>query len=154
MRHLASVLCQRVVVDEDSGQFSLMGLISGIRGVPLTEQTPASGPENIPIPFKLVSLWMRSNLDIPETPAVLITFCGPDGTVADGFQAEFTVDLDQAVFRRSKADISGIPYLGAGVCEFVVHQKQDDEWQELARVPLVVHVDALPEEASRTETPN
>ena len=64
--------------------------------------------------LKLVTLWMRSALDVREKPNVRITFYGPDGTPAPDFEAKFSVDLSSTTFRRSTVNVSAVPYLGQG----------------------------------------
>ena len=133
MRHVWTVVCEKVVVDSRTNNASLDVLEQVLLG---PEAFGSDAPVLVPMPMTIASLWHRNELDDPERGTARMTIIDPSGTrIAE---AEIAVDLTQHVRSRSFAQTGGMPITGVGVYEFVIEQQANDDWTEVARVPLQV----------------
>lgn len=151
--HVWSVLCDRSVIDKSSNQVSLLNVVESLKLFVDKEELDklrqlGGGSEEAPS-FKrrmhFVTWWVRSALDVPETVPIRIVVISPRGE--RGGTASATVDLSEKSSYRIQIVIDGLKYLGEGRYWFAVEQKVDEEeWSEVARVPLSVAVTEANEE--------
>jgi len=91
----------------------------------------------VPLNAEIVTLWSRSNPEHGETRRYRITCDSPNQQLFDNV-AE--VDLTDYVRRRMRAKIDVLPIPESGTYYFNVYlrNKSDDDWCEVARIPLQV----------------
>jgi hypothetical protein len=99
---------------------------------------PPTGKIAVPCSFELVSLWIRSEIETPEQPALRITVVGPDGSSSHG--PEQKIDLVGAQRSRSILKMKSLPISGSGYHFLVVETKDQTKegWTTVARLPLQV----------------
>lgn len=137
-RHVWSVLCSKGVVDEQSNQISLLDVLEHVSFE--VASLPKQEGDNIRLvhfPCQLISLWTRSDHDVPELAECRLYLLKWDGSESKRVPME--VDLRKSPRFRSTFRMEGVP-LGTGLLWFVVECRSsaDDTWIEAARVPLEV----------------
>jgi len=91
----------------------------------------------LPIHLDLVSLWIRSDSEQPESGISRITFVSPSAKVMA--ISEPNIDLLKTERARNVVQFEGIPLEESGRYLFRVELKSsDDEWLQVASVPLSV----------------
>lgn len=136
-KHIWSVLCTRGVLDRYTNNVSLHDVVEEIAITPSRPMPDALGA--FPASLSLVSLWVRSEADTPETVQTRMRLLAPDGTKV----AEGSVVVDMTTHKRSRyfSHLTAMPFKGDGVYQFVVEQLVgDQDWREVASVPLEVTV--------------
>ena len=140
MKVIWSILCQSSAVDRDTNSLSLFNIIEEVT---FPAQPPQIQPEQ-PLPerimlanFELVTLWMRSNLEVPERGRGRLRIVLTEGQEVT-FQ-EFEVDLTQYLRFRTRVRLPGFPTGGPGIYRFIVDRKTDaSEWTEMFELPIRV----------------
>ena len=140
IEHIFSVLCSGVSIDAETNAISLFKVLEQLNVFTDSEQ-----PLRIPIHFEIISLWTRRS---PETPCLgktRLTFCTP--AEAPKQHAEIQIDLSQATNYRSRVISDGIELTGPGRYQFIieVQQENDQEWEKVATLPLLVSYQAPPQ---------
>ena len=151
MKVLWAVLCQSSSVDRESNNVSLFNVLEEVR-------LPASVPEMTGEPgltegalgalgqFQLVILVARSDEGVAEKIRARVRVFPPmaeDPIVT----SEFDVDMSEYLRVRQRVNFPGIPASRqhgpvAGTYDFVIDSRRgDQQWEEMARVPLRVAVD-------------
>ena len=138
MRHVWSVLCQDAVIDRDSNAVSIFKCMEGVAAKFAGSELPTA----MPFECKLVTLWSRSDVSVPEKVPSRIRYVAPDGTSLQEIPHE--VDLTEHARSRNFLFLQTLPYRSDGVYEFVIETRDDDEWQVVAKVPFQVSVDHEP----------
>ncbi|MEA3344807.1 MAG: hypothetical protein U9Q78_00935 [Chloroflexota bacterium] len=133
--HVWTVVCSRSVIDRDSNNVCLLNVLEQITvgGKPTAEDVEA-----IPIEMEVVSLWARSDLDVPTGGAERLTLVSPSGEVL--FSGESEIDLSAHRRFRNRARFRGLPIREEGRYVFRVESQADDEvgWHHAADIPLEV----------------
>ncbi len=146
MRHIWSVLCQLTVVD---ARRNTVSLIETIERLTFSAMEIAPGEDRtlvFPLPIELASLWIRSDLDMPEENIIRVQIAAPSGEILN-IEQEFTVDLNEFQRYRALFTFNFLPYVGNGFYHFVVQWLDDDEeWQDAASIPLEVVMETSPDE--------
>ena len=134
--HVWSVLCTRSVTDRDSNTICLLDVVEQINVV-----APVSLPGALAIKLELVSLWTRTDPELPSRGRERIRLLAPDGSQTA--QAELELDLTKFQRLRTQAQITGLPLSGSGRYWFAVDLQRENEstWQEVARIPVHVVVE-------------
>lgn len=147
-KHIWSVLCYKGCLDQYTNQVSLLDVIENISLRP-TGPAP-SGNVHIPIQMNLVSLWMRSDLNSPETFETRIIVKAPDGF--EHPSNELVADLQTHTRIRTFRRFEILPYRGPGLYEFIVEYRgtASDAWNSVVAVPLDVRVEEVPAGAPAT----
>jgi len=140
-RHIWSVLCSRMVVDEESHTVSL---IDAMEQLTITlSPDKAEIPENtmVPVTMRLVSMFIRNDPEKPEPPeTVRFEIHSPKGKTIG--HAELNSILEKAIRCRLFLNIQGLPWCGEGLYHFLVRQRRGKKpkWVTVAKVPLQVTV--------------
>ena len=130
--HIWSVLCESSIVDRETNNISLQTVREQI--VIFSEPRPGG---IIPGHMELVSFWCRT---VPEEPAVdnvRVTILNPSGESIRSI--DVIVDLSGAERSRNRIVFEGFPADQPGRYIFLVEISVDDEWIQVARVPLSVY---------------
>lgn len=131
--HIWTVVCRQSVIDRDSKNLSLFNVLEQI-----TIQGEANTEERtvIPMDLEVVSLWSRSDYNVPAKGVQRLTLLSPDGeSLASGEQE---IDLSKHRRFRNRARFRGLPMKGDGRYTFRVEQmtEEEAEWQHVTDIPL------------------
>jgi hypothetical protein len=143
-----AILCERAVVDRETNNISLFNVVEEV-AVPA--QPPVSLKELglphgvVPVVFRLVVLWSRSDQGVPEKGRGRVRVGMPTETIA--FGGEFDVDLMEFLRSRAMINLPGLPIGGGdGIYRFLIDGKTNSEdWTQMFELPLRVtfqHQDA------------
>ena len=162
MNHVWTVFCARSIVDRGTNQVTLVDAIEVI-GLLVTAEEEAKVKEGLtrkedlafPMETILVSLWTRSQLEVPEKGIYRTTLFAPDGSPCPPVvQKEHTVDLTAHPRLRTSLKLSGLPLRGPGLHSFQLEQNMGaDQWETVARVPFVITYDRVGTEGVPAEPP-
>ena len=136
-RHVWSVICRKSVTD-DKKQLTLVDVIESIT---LHEKEPLdlfeAGQEGVYVEFafEFVSLWTRSEPEVPETGTIRHCVRSPDGVLLT--QPETALDLETRPNARIILKVPAIPIRGTGIYEWIVQIKgPSGKWRRVAMSPL------------------
>ncbi len=134
--HVWSVLCKDFTVDKETGNATLFKTLEQLTLLRSAE-AESDEPDQIQFNMTLVSLWSRSDPDVPESCLSRYIFKSPSGKTM-GSQ-EYPIDLRKHVRHRNLMRMAGIGFGGFGRYQFVI-QKQlpSGKWTRVAMIPLEV----------------
>lgn len=147
--HLWSILCYKACVDEATNSVSILDvyekiIIQNVSDPASLEKTRRDGKEAFfPIRMDLMSHWVRSDFEKPESGKLRLVLQPPTGkrlTLVD----ELLIDLDEHPRFRSRIQMPAMPYRGPGIYYFLVSLRQAKGWKRVAKIPFEI---ALSEEA-------
>lgn len=149
--HIWSVLCYKGCLDTYTNQVSLLDVIENISLKP--EGPIPQGDVRIPMPMSVVSLWTRSDYDVPETFETRLVLKVPNGSVL-ATKEIIKADLQSHTRIRTFARLQAFPYQGPGLYKYIVEYRgmPNVPWQAVATIPVDVRVEAPPPEAPVTPT--
>jgi hypothetical protein len=139
--HIWSVLCNKAIIDRDSGQVTIFEAIENLN-LPRTKGEIAheiDGVEEevaIQHAMQLVTLWVRSDLERPEEQHARVRLLSPSGQELNTWAVP--VDLKSFLSLRWRLVFQGVPWRGPGRYWYVVEMKDGEEWGQRCRVPLVL----------------
>lgn len=143
--HVWSVICSRSLVDKENNNITLSNIIEQIE---IGFSVEPSGVGLIPMDNEIVSFWVRSDPDQPETGRSRVMFEKPDESSLIVSESE----IDLVNFERARTRvISNMLQIGSrGRHHFVVQcqQANSQDWQTVARVPLDVKYVIVPQPPS------
>lgn len=126
-RHIWSVLCQSVLLDQFSNSMSLIQAIEGF-SVPAL---PSSAPQ-----MMVGSLWLRTGKESQLISRIRIL--DPAGKVVNVIENKpASLSLPRS---RTITILGGFPLVSAGVYSMVVESKKEGGWMEEAAIPLEISV--------------
>jgi len=134
-----SVLCRKGVLDKYTNQMSLLDVIDELTIAPAGPIPPGAQDVFLAVQFHVVSLWMRSDLSMPESVRFRIVISGPDGR---SFGPEGDINLQDFARARHFMRFEALPFHGAGLYRFSIERYLADtaDWEKLASVPLEVKI--------------
>lgn len=133
--HVWTVVCSNAAIDIDSKNVSIQNVLEQIN------VTVEPAPELvINIPYQIVSMWVRSEADMPAKGRSRITLIEPDGNTI--VVAEMPIDLTEVERSRQRVYCQGLRVPAAGRYVFRVELLEDGQpdWRLAASVPLRVFV--------------
>lgn len=134
--HVWSVLCGQAIVDERSNNVSLINVLETVTFV--GPAPPADGDVRLPFEAELVSVWTRSDPDIAAYGQAKLLIQTPSGKQREGPLVE--IDLsDQLVFKT--IGVVALPFSELGLYYFIVQLQHKDEWVQVSKIPLLVHLE-------------
>jgi hypothetical protein len=138
MEHIWSVLCRLSVIDTRRNNVSLIEVLERLGFSGLEIEVDEQQTIALPYSVELVSMWTRSDLDVPEVAKMRISIKSPSGDILNPEQQDFAVNLDQHTRARIMVQFPGLPFVGNGVYRFVVQglDEYTEDWREFASVPL------------------
>lgn len=126
-RHIWSVLCQSVLIDQFSNSMSFIQAIEGL-SVP---HVPASAPQ-----MMVGTLWIRTGKESQLLSRIRIL--DPHGKVANIVENKpASLALPRS---RTITVLGGFPLVAAGIYSLVVESKQDGAWVDEATIPFEVSI--------------
>lgn len=133
IKHVGSVLCREVVIDQETNQASLFNLLEAI-----TIFDKPAGQGMVPLSFEVFSLWIREDENIPVKGFFRLRYCDSNGAELGSYQGE--IDLTNAVFHRTRVKFPVLTIADQGRYNFFVDLQGDgkEEWQTVATLPLQV----------------
>jgi hypothetical protein len=136
MHHVWSVLCSHSLIDQETNNISLFGVLEQISatGPPVTGERQA-----VPINCELVTLWSRSIPDQSETGRFRLR-CETPNTLL--FESEGDIDLTNHRRRRlrAKIDLLPVPETATYYFRMCLWNAADNDWCEVAAIPLDVEI--------------
>jgi hypothetical protein len=140
--HVWSILCSQAIIDRETNNVSIWNAIEQI--------TIAAEPKPrgvVPIRFDIATLCVRSDMDVPAKGNLRIILSTPSGE--DVQLNEAPIDLINYERARNITQIQGLPANESGIYIIKIELKQDDEWEQVAKIP--VSIVFQPPEATKSE---
>ena len=141
IQHLWTVPCRVTITDQQSNNISLIEVLEELTVPPPNSRIPLTVAFS-PLMIDLVTLWSRGNPDEPEFGNARSSLVSPAGET----MIEQVVELDLRERRRFRTigRFLGLPLQQAGTYAWRVEKRQGENatWEEVARVPLEVHVES------------
>lgn len=143
--HVWTVLCRKPVFDQGQNpQISLIDVIGRLNlgsQQPLEEAEKSDRPVYSQAEFSMVSLWLRSDIEEPETATLRYEVECPDGETLK--LSESSIDLERKPTHRVILNMPVFPIRGVGFYYWItrVRQPRGKTWREVARVPVELRVD-------------
>lgn len=132
--HIWTVVCSRVVVDRESNNVSIQNVLEqlNIMGEPKPDGM-------LPINVEIVSLWVRSDLDVPGRGRSRLTFLFPSGKRIE-VSGELNVNLSESRRGRTIMKLQGFPIRESGQHALCVEFQNEGEaeWHQVAAIPVEV----------------
>lgn len=133
IRHVYSVICQRLLVDPSNNVVSLMDCADRILLPPIAVE--AGKTLLVPVGLSIMSHWTRDPSDNPDEARARYSLFTPAGTTIPG--GEIEVRLIDHRNARTTTGLPLHPFTGPGRYWHVIElQQTGGEWQEVARLPL------------------
>lgn len=131
--HVWSVLCSHAVVDRRTNNASLQHVVEQIT----IRQEPRPDAA-VMLPLDLMTLWVRSDFDVPHAGRERVLYCSPSGDVLLEHQLE--IRLDKAKRSRTVLTFESLQVAQPGRYSFHVELQGEieDEWTRVATIPLEV----------------
>ena len=152
IRNIWSVLCTKSITDVQSQNVTLVEVPEELY-ILFDENEKAL---NVLINSELVTYWERENENIPGNGAFRVRLKFPEGSPEPELKNEDVayVDLTDNLRARVVMRVQTIPVFGPGIYRFFVEVQSDDDWQEVASIPLLVKAfekeDSTGEESSES----
>lgn len=127
LKHVWTVLCERVTIDKESGLVSYSTCVEAISGAEL----PAAPPL-----LALGSRWHNSKKD-PAPLDIKLVLVAPDGKESVLLEVP-TQTVGGSSDHRTIFSLNGIGFKAYGVYVFVVQQRIGKKWQVVAEIPINV----------------
>lgn len=133
IHHVWTVLCSRALIDRDSNNISIHNVLEQ-----LNIAAPPQPDLALNIHFEILSLWVRTNSDVPAQGTSRVTLEDPQGKRR--IVSELTIDLAEVERARHRVLGQGLEVSQAGRYNFLVELQETgrSEWREVAVVPLTV----------------
>ena len=143
MNVIWAILCQNVIVSQQSNNISLIEVIDELTVPVPPPQTLGESDEEFSatLDFRLTVFWARSDHRIPERGQSRVKLVAPDGRESTPVEQE--IDLTQFPRMRSIGRMIGspLPLTQEGQYRFIIEVKTpDSDWQEVSELPLWVAI--------------
>lgn len=144
MKHIWTVFCRNVLEDKNSGNLSLIDIVERMTfSAELPEERPYTVP--VPIPFYIVSSWLKPDESDKKSYYTRIRILSPDGT--ELVNEEVKLEFENSPKLRVSGQVGSLPYTINGLYEFEIALKSDSDWVVVAQIPLeIVHEQPEPEQ--------
>lgn len=137
MEHVWSVLCKSALEDRRTNNVSLIETLERV-----VFHTDEPDVEGFGIELAFVTMWYRSDLNLPEEALARLQLISPQ---ADSLvQADYKVDLTERLRLRHTLYIRGMPYRGDGIYRFNLRLNEGKRWKTVASVPLEIRKEPTP----------
>lgn len=133
-RHIWSVLCKRGILDRYTNSVSLIDTVEGFN-LTFVQPVPEGQRVTIATAMHLVTLWIRSDRNEPETFEARPVIIMPSGDEVGGHVLTVNLEL---MFVRTFMKLEAMPFEGPGLYWFAVEYRRapTDEWARVSSVPL------------------
>jgi hypothetical protein len=138
--HVWSVLCRLSIIDGQRNNVSLIEVMERLsfKGDFEIEQNKIYG---VPFPVELVTLWSRSDPDIPEASQARVLMISPKGQVLNEENGHtYSIDLTEYQRFRAIGRFEGLPFVGNGVYKFLIQSfdEEHEQWINETSIPLEI----------------
>ena len=138
MEHVWSVLCQYLLISEQTRNPSLIEVVERLVFRPEGNE-PFDYPIQLPVQLNLVSFWWRSRLENPEEGTVRIMIVDPNGTSSSNSNPiEYQIDLSEHTRFRATVVFTSIPFSTTGVYRFNIEIDSNNAWVQIGSVPIEI----------------
>jgi hypothetical protein len=131
--HVWTVVCTNAVIDQLSNNVSLHNIIEQvtIRGEPKSDGA-------LDMPLYIMTLWTRSDFEVPAQGHARVAILSPSGVVGDPF--EYEIDWSANKRQRVRLALPRTPIHEPGHHAFIVEFRNEGEteWRQVAASPLEV----------------
>lgn len=150
--HLWSVACSRVCVDKFTNQVSIHDVLEEMT-IALAEPAPDfSTSPGFQHTFQVVSLWRRSDPEVPEQGRCRLRALAPrDPQSTESGESVLSLDTNERT--RTIVTVGALPYRGAGTYYIVVEVRDGEEWKVVSRIPIELHVKEGAQPAEQKSAP-
>ena len=132
MKHLWSIICNKLIVDEQTNNATLVDILEEIR----IKEEFLEDKKEVPLFFNFVSLWFIEDEDEYEKETnVVIEFCDPNRNKLNDFNFSFTLPKRK---KRIRTNIKFDKFLLNGSGTYRIKIKQDNN--EVAEIPLEITI--------------
>ena len=135
--HAYSVLCEKLLRDENSSVASFIAILEKIKIPGSLEdlESVLEGAAGIRFPMRLVTWLVRSDYSSPEIVDLRVGWLCPDGEYVN--MAENPISLENNTSLRVQAILPGVPWHGWGLYWLLVEKRDaGGEWSTGTRLPL------------------
>lgn len=139
--HAWTVVCEKSIIDRDTNNLSL-DVLEGIQYIDIPHE--AGTGLMLPMRISIVSLWYRTVPDQPARSQARITYLAPDRSPIGYLLMPLDLSVNERL--RSNAVLPELPTKTPGWHFFRVELLENDQWLEVALVPL--EIKSLPEGSS------
>jgi hypothetical protein len=135
--HIWSVVCYKGCIDKFTDQVSLLDVVEALP-VPFEKSSMELMERGLDVHLHLVSLWIRTKIEIPELSHSRLSLQIPDGSITE--RDELEVDLRERRRIRTFFKMTSLPVRGTGPYAFIVEQRAgaEDYWKQVARLPIEI----------------
>ena len=132
IEHIWTVLCSRSVIDIETNNVSIQDVIEQI-----TINSEPAQDGFLPIPFELITLYIRKESNVLTKGTERVAFITPSGK--SEIVSEGIIDLSSAERFRHRVKFPGLPLKEGGRHYFIIEVKEEtNEWQKVATIPLTI----------------
>ncbi len=141
IKHIWSILAQSSSIDNDTNDLSIFNILNN-----LVVFAEAGSEINLPIKFEIVSLWERSEDEVPEHANSRIMFIDPNGSSKLMFKN--TLEISKTHFLRTRVRFPGMTLFHPGRYRIKIELKEAENkrWKKVCEIPFLVSFNA-PKEA-------
>jgi hypothetical protein len=137
--HVWSIICSNSIIDKDSNNISINNVFERLE----IFTTPVEGGV-LPIHMEFITSWIRHEVAESETGNSRIRFVSPSNKMLT--TNELRIDLSKSERTRNRLVFNGLPLGESGRYHFLVDLQIDNEWQQVASIPLSVKFTPPPED--------
>lgn len=142
IEHIWSILCQKSVIDNDTNNLSLIDTLEELTvGLKVQSGIAIAEEVNVPIPYEVVSFWVRDDSSATINPLLRLELFNPSNKKTKTF--EHKIEFPKGTKRlRSRLKIIGIGVTIPGTYKFVVSIKEEESksFMKVAEIPLDVTI--------------
>ena len=142
MKVLWAIVCEGAIIDRDTNNVSLINIIDEITIPVPPPETPSESsltPITVSLGLKLVLLWARSNLDVPEKGQGRVRVLDPANR--ESLSGALEIDLTDVTRVRVNGDIPEMVFFNPGQHLLKVEGKvPGSDWKEMFELPLTVSI--------------
>jgi hypothetical protein len=132
IEHIWTIVCRVTCIDRFSNNVSLIEVVEQLRATPVDDTE-----EHVPAQLDIVTLWSRSNDNVPTRGAARTRLVAPGGE--ELLNVEYEVDLTNHPRARNRGRIVGFPVTASGKYEFRTERRlEDGGWETLGTYPVWV----------------
>jgi hypothetical protein len=138
LHHIWTVLCTRSITNAETNSVTLFEVPEELTVYRDLEAQEISGSAqtNVLVNFDLVTFWEREKEAQPAEGKIRFLLVSPVEETIN--QAEYDLDLKDSIRSRLVIRIPVVTVSGSGTYRFQLEFYQEEQWKEVASIPLVV----------------
>jgi hypothetical protein len=133
INHVWSILCRSSSIDQENNSVSIFNTLDYV-----LIHGEHDHQFNLPMDFEILSMWVRSSLEVPAKGRVQILFKSPTGE--EIMNHKMAIDCSATPFFRSRMKYPGLPVKMEGCYSFQLEYSEIDkeDWTQVATLPLFI----------------